>query len=136
MKIELNTIDDSITLLEHVIREQDRKEDGEVYSNHAFQANVKITKIAEGDLLFASFSYYDENGEFLGLDEDELWSEKFMHNRLNPLSIDLNIPKNTYSVKCQFRIDKHKLSFWDYGWKLFALLVFGLLVSHIIKIWM
>ena len=135
MEIELEKTDAEIEILEYVIREQLFNEDGEEIKSVSFQARINTPDLTENDCVHGSFSYYNEEGKFLGLNADSVWAGDFLSYKPYPVSFELNSPQNTHLVKCQLTTKIHKKSIWDYGWKILTVLIFTLLISGIVNLW-
>ncbi|WLQ16419.1 hypothetical protein O5O45_10860 [Hahella aquimaris] len=136
MKIELEKVDAEIKILEYVIRDQSFMDDQERVPKMCFQARIEAPSLLEGDDFHASFSYYDKDDNFLGVDKGSTWAEEFLAYSPYPISFELDIPKDTCLIKCQLISKRRQKSIWDYGWQTFAVLVFGLLISAIINLWL
>ncbi len=135
MEIELEKTDDEIKVLEYVIRNQSFNEGGEKITSISFQARIDTPNLTEDDSVHGSFSYYDKDGKFLGVNADSVWAGDFMSYKPYPVSFELNLPHDTQLVKCQLVTKLHNKSIWDYGWKIFAVLVYVLLISAIVSLW-
>ncbi|MBU6955051.1 hypothetical protein [Hahella sp. HN01] len=135
MNIELEKVGAEIKILEYVVRDRSFIDGDEEKLRAFFQARIEAPSLLEGDDFHASFSYYDKDDNFLGVDKGSTWAEEFLAYSPYPISFELDIPKDTCLVKCQLISKRRQKSIWDYGWQTFAVLVFGLLISAIINIW-
>ncbi|WP_431685524.1 hypothetical protein [Hahella sp. NBU794] len=135
MNIELEKVGAEIKILEYVVRDRSFIDGDEEKLRAFFQARIEAPSLLEGDDFHASFSYYDKDDNFLGVDKGSTWAEEFLAYSPYPISFELDIPKDTCLVKCQLISMRRQKSIWDYGWQTFAVLVFGLLISAIINIW-
>ena len=136
MEIELEKIDNDIEVFEYTIRESEHQEDGETYKGTYFQARIQTPDFSEEDTISCSFSYYNVNQTFLGVDTDSVWAGEFLANSPYPVSFELSVPENTEKVKCQMTAKRHNKSIIDYVWNTFVFLIFLLLISSILNIWL
>ncbi|WP_148212587.1 hypothetical protein [Hahella chejuensis] len=136
MNIELENVDNEIKILEYVVREHSIVDDEEETPRTSFQARIEAPGLIDGDDFHACFSYYDKDGAFLGVDKKSMWAGEYLAFSPCPISFKLDIPKDTLLIKCQLLSKKHQKSIWDYGWRVFAILVFALLISATINFWL
>ena len=135
MDIEFERIDDELNVIEYTIRKQVHSEDGESIPFTSFQARIDSPKLSEDDCIHGSFSYYDVDGKFLGVNTDSIWAGEFSTKSPYPISYEINLPEETQLVKCQLAVKLHKKSLWDYAWRSFVILIMALIISAIINLW-
>lgn len=136
MNIEFEKVENDIEILESAVRKYPVAPEDEGYEETHFQARLKSEKVNEEDSITCSFSYYDSNDNFLGLDSDSIWAGDITLKSPYSISFHINPPSEALLVKCQIGIRKHQKSVWDYGWKILAILVFTLLISAIVNLWL
>ena len=136
MKIEFEKIENDIEILESAVRKYPVAPEDEGYEETHFQTRLKSEQINEDDSITCSFSYYDSNDNFLGLDSGSIWAGDITLKSPYSISFHINPPSEAASVKCQIGVRKHQKSVWDYGWKILTILVFTLLISAIVNLWL
>lgn len=136
MKVEFENIENGITITDAIIRDYPADLSDVESSKAHFQARIEASEMGEDDSFSCSFAYYSQEGEFLGLDSDSIWAGDITLKHPYSISFELYPPDNVELVKCQIGIRRCKMGLWDFAWPAFVLLIFILVISSIINIWL
>ncbi len=68
MQVKIEKVDNLINLVEYTIRQESFVENSERIECAYFQARIEPPGLTANDSIHAAFSYYGDNGEFLGTD--------------------------------------------------------------------
>ena len=120
MKITVKGHEGSFDVKEYTIRDKHDSEDGEVLTH--FEAIVLDTRKSRETTLVCHIRYEDEEGRFLGLDEQSFYTIDDLSERY--LEVPIHIPAGTAHLTASFKETKHS-SFVD---RHEGLLISGILV--------
>ena len=126
---------DGLEIEEYAIREMiDTYPDSRTTSEYtAFQALVSGKDISKNTIIHFLAKYYDEDGNFLGLDETDVW----IQSKRNPVSINAKvmIPDNTETVDIELENKKDFSIYMSWLWfgGIFTLILLGL--NSILNLW-
>lgn len=136
MDLEFEDIEGGIKVSDSVIRPYPTDISDHDSCEWHFQARIYAWEMSANDSICCSFAYYSKEGEFIGLDSDEIWAGEFSLKNPYSISFALFPPENTHLVKCRIGVRKQEKGLWDYAWPAFVTLVFVLLISGIINVWL
>jgi|GEM_PF-6542715 len=107
MKIEIKGENKDLKVLDYVVRDIDWDIDGEkpIKKPH-FQAKIQLADGASDSNYNCDISYYNQNNEFIGLDEVCYHLQGNKQNMPSSLSTELNIPESAYKMVVTFTSEK------------------------------
>lgn len=120
MKITVKDHEGSFKVNEHAIRDKHDSDDGEVLTH--FEAIVQDMRKSRETTLVCHIKYEDEEGRFLGLDEQTFYTIDDLSERF--IEVPIHIPNDTAQLTASFKEAKHS-SFVD---RHEGLLISGILV--------
>ena len=114
MKIEFKGELSDIDIHDHIIRDLDWvTEDDKMIRKPHLQARLTFKTNKDYD---CQISYYDENNEFLGLDDPLFNSCRKLNDFPSSFTVPLNIPTDTERLEVLFTTDKDEGSSSDTIW--------------------
>ena len=130
MKFEFENEKHEVDVIEYIVRDISHFDDEEGVERKAphFQARLRIKDYDPDDNLGCVISYYDQNGEFIGLDKDSVWNCEVPEGEPLPISIPINIPEQVVKAKIRFTYDTDKPLGGFYSWAGKAATFMGLML--------
>ena len=132
MDIEFENTDQSLRVLEYVIREIEYDFEGEGPNKAPhFQARILTQDFDCSGNINCLISYYGVDSGFLGLDEQLIWTHDAEEGDPIPLSMPITIPEDAVRAVVRFNYSKSEEGFYHWAGRVATVLALMLLSSWV-----